>query len=990
MVYKKKYNLAVSIFTLFAWFNLSSANIRFKNIPSLNLLPKQTIWSINQDLEGFLWIGSKSNLLKYNGYEVTSIHDIFPSKNISDIIDVTTDDFGNLWIGTKNNGLFQVIGNKIKNFNFTNINVILASENGTWIGTKSGLIFINQNNQSSSYRFSNTVGKNTKITGMVDVSEDKLLITMQYAIFVFDKNTHTFSKQEIKGLDNTYINTAYKDYEGSIWIATDLGVYFKAKNDSEFQAYRREKIDFRINTISVDDKNIWLGSGLEGLFKISKLNSTITNYKNDVKDSSSISGNSIMSMYLNNSGMMFISSFHGGLSYFDTNTLNFGLENNSINSIYCADSPVFYGVDIDNEDNIWISAQSGLIEYNPANKKCINHNLDTNNSNAFIQNYPLFSFKSSSNERWMATSKGLNKIDSVTGLIDKSYQQYVDKSIYFMLEIDPGIFLLGTVGGLYSYSSHSNTIKKIESVNQNLSNTYIRGYTKDSNGDLYLATYLGLAVLDDKNIFNLYNKIQKQLPTNEVWSVFSNNQELWVGTGQYGVFKFNKSGELITRYDDRHGIPKNLSIFSMLSDGVNLWMGTDNGLVRLNTETDLAYIYHKSAGLQSDFFIAGSAYKSPSGKLFFGGRGGLNAFYPKDIKINTTPPNIVLTQFTRFGKVVQPSIKNDDFTLEKPINDLDELTLTHKDYVVGFEFSALDFADPSRNKYAYKMQGLDPDWNYVNADDRKTSYTNLKPGDYTFKVKGANKDGVWNETGKSLKIKVLPAPWLTWWAYTCYLLALFGIFFWYLHRKNKANAQITQMLRTEVKKQTKELHKQKQTVESLLARKNELFANVSHEFRTPLTLILGPVNNLLKSPLRSDDIKSLQMVNRNANRLLTMIEQLLQLAKINDHENITFIPQQVHPNVETIVASFQGLADVKNITLKLDRNDEAAINATQDVLDIVMGNLISNAIKYTQVGGTVTVNSYKLDKHLTIEVTDTGCGLDKQQQVEIFSRFKPT
>ena len=478
-----------------------------------------------------------------------------------------------------------------------------------------------------------------------------------------------------------------------------------------------------------------------------------------------------------------------------------------------------------------------------------------------------------------------------------------------MIEVSPNEFLLGSNNGLYQFSS--SRLKKIEAIQQNLNNADIYKIIKITSNEFLLATDNGLAVLNSEGIYKIYSKIQAQLPTKKVNSIYHDGQHLWLGTLKHGLFKFNENGDLITRYDNKNGMSPKLSIFSIIDDNKYLWMGTDNGLVQLNTKTDQAHVFHKSDGLQGDFFILGSATKSDSGKLYFGGRNGLNAFYPEDIKINTIAPNIVLTNLTRFGKVVQTGVKQDGFIINKPINNLQELTLTHKDYVIGFEFAALDLADPKRNKYAYKMDGLDPDWNYVNADDRKISYSNLKAGDYVFRVKGTNKDGVWNDTGKSLKIKVLPAPWLSWWAYTLYILSLISLLLWYLNWKNKANAKITKMLRSEVKKQTRELNIQKQTVESLLEKKNEMFANVSHEFRTPLTLILGPINKLLKSHLSLDSRQSLQMVNRNANRLLTMIEQLLLLAKMTDDKNLSFIPQQVHTSIETIVASFQSLAETK-------------------------------------------------------------------------------
>ena len=365
--------------------------------------------------------------------------------------------------------------------------------------------------------------------------------------------------------------------------------------------------------------------------------------------------------------------------------------------------------------------------------------------------------------------------------------------------------------------------------------------------------------------------------------------------------------------------------------------------------------------MQGEYFGLNSAYKSPDGKLYFGGRNGFNSFYPQDITTNSTPPNIVLTEFKRFGKQVIPNLKQDDFLLEKPINELESLELTHKYYVIGFEFAALDFAAPEKNQYAYKLEGFDPDWTYVSADERTATYTNLPSGNYTFRVKGSNKDGVWNEEGKSLKVKVYPAPWLSWWAYTIYVFTFFALLSWYLHRKNKRNLMITNMLKEQVEERTSELQVQKQKVENLLVKKNEMFANVSHEFRTPLTLILGPVHKLLKSNLRYEDIKSLKMVNRNANRLLTMIEQLLLLARVSGSEKIVFKPQLVAHQVLSIYEIFKPLAEEKGIEFILKENRPLAISVVENTIDTILGNLVSNEIKYTPHGGKVIVSSYSND-----------------------------
>jgi len=982
--------------------NLMATELRFVKPQGLEQLPKQTVWAMTQDHNGLIWFGNDAGLYQYDGYKIRSIDELIPDAKINSVRTLVADKQARLWIGTKGNGLFQIANNNINHISFSDtqsdfnfISAMQESVEGLWFGTYNNLGIVDSHNAVKYYSLpgATTDNKKASLTSIVDLSDKNLLLTTTDAVYIFNKQSYLFTKLSIQNSHNIYINSAYKDIKNQVWLATNQGLFLKTQDDDDFLPFKPELINFKINTIVIDEKNIWLGTITQGLVRIENqgLNSNdlqLNFYQNDKNNSKSIPGNSVVSLLLlEKTGTVFISDFLTGISHIDTNSLEFGILSATKNGIHCTDSTVFYDIDIDENSDLWIATLTGLVQFNPSNNICINHNLSINNELLFTQTNPRYSFIDSSNTRWLTTSNGIYKMDPSSGLLFRPSNENLNKYIYFMTETNPQSYILGTTEGLYRYKQ--NLVTEIKRTDDGTIGTVVFHFIKESANRYYLATNKGLAVLEDNDKFTVYHKVQNQLPTTNILSMsIDQQQDLWVGTDQYGLYQFNKKGDLINHYGESNGIPAKLSIFNIIATGDELWMSTDNGLLQLNTKTGLAHNYHESDGLQGELYFIGSAAKSDDGKLYFGGPNGLNAFYPSDIKTNGIKPKIALTQFTRFGKEVQANVEDADFILPKPINELDLLTLSHKDYVIGFEFAVLDYADPSRNQYAYQMEGLDPDWNYTTAENRTASYTNLKAGDYIFKVKGANKDGIWNETGKQLKIKVYPAPWLSWWAYTLYVLTFFLLLFGYLYRKNKANARITLMLRDEVDRQTKQIQEQKLTVENLLDRKNELFANVSHEFRTPLTLILGPINKLLDSNPKGDDLKSLQMVNRNANRLLTMIEQILQLAKLNDVENITYVPQQVHTQVEIIVESFQLLASSKKISLILASNDEAAINGTQDIIDNILGNLLSNAIKYTQTGGTVTVNSQLKNNILTLSVTDTGCGLDEQQQKDIFNRFE--
>ena len=971
-----------------------ASDIYFERKQGLELLPKNTIWSIAQDKNGFIWMGSDAGLFRFDGYKTNSLAQLIPNTNITMVRSIVADD-DILWVGTKSNGLYKItnqtinrIQSKLNGLEFNKVTAMHKGANGLWFASSNHLNLITKDGNIIHYPLLNNLKKNLIITSIIESAPDNLLVTTFNSIFFFDEKNRAFTNYNMSLADDEYINSAYKDNNDTIWLATSHGAYIKERTSNNFIPYKRSTITYAINSIVSDDKNIWLGSTINGIVKVSKKDLSIVNYKHETKDSTTISGNSIMTMLIDRAGVLFASSFHGGVSYFNTSSLSFGLISNSANGVYCSSSSIFSDIDTNNDTDLWITSDSGLIKYNNYEKSCELYNKNINNENIYLTYNPITSFIKNEGERWITKSNGLDVLDFNSESIQPIQPNNFNLFTSFIFEHHEDSFLLGTLKGLYKYEN--NSFSKINYVNSISSNINVHSYIPHIEENHLFLTSNGLMSFNSIQKFEINTKIQSQLPTTELSSILSTKkQNLWIGTRNQGLFKFNSKSELVKIYNDKNNDFVNDSILSIFMEEKNLWMSTNKGIIKLNTITDDFHYFHKSDGLQDNLFLKGSAFKSSTGKLYFGGRNGLNSFYPKDIKLNTTPPNIVITNLTRFGKSVKPNIKYGDFIITKPINEIQTLTLTHKDYVIGFEFAALDFADPTRNKYAFRMEGQDPNWNYVNADDRKISYSNLAAGEYIFKIKGSNKDGIWNETGKSLKIKVLPAPWLTWWAYSLYLFTFFILLFGYLYWKNKANAKTTKMLRYQVDIRTKELQIQKQKIELLLIRKNEMFTNVSHEFRTPLTLIIGPINKLLKSHLARDDIKSLQMVNRNANRLLTMIEQLLLLAKMTDHENITYIPQQVHIKVETIVASFQTLAESKQLSLNLTHNDTVAINATHDCIDVILGNLLSNAIKYTPTGGSIVIKSIKNNEQsLVLEVSDTGCGLNKQQQTEIFDRFK--
>ncbi len=515
----------------------------------------------------------------------------------------------------------------------------------------------------------------------------------------------------------------------------------------------------------------------------------------------------------------------------------------------------------------------------------------------------------------------------------------------------------------------------------------------DKKGVLWLGTKDGLAYLHsegDNHLIKyprLNGKPRFDQPALALYA--DTDSTLWIGSTDAGLFKYDTVSNHYEKFTGMADLAKTAEIYAILPDNHHqLWLSTSNGLLRTNKLTDKAHLFNRSDGLQSELFYYRSALRAADGRLFFGGRKGFNRFYPEQININSKPPKVALTGLSHFNQPLELAGSYQGFTLSQPVSQTKTLKLSHRDYVFGFDFAALDFADPQRNQYAYRMTGFDQNWNHTDAANRRATYTNLAPGDYTFEVKAAGKDGVWNEQGLSVAVKVLAAPWATPWAYIVYLLLCLAGIFAYLKHRTATLTKRAEQLQQSVQQRTLELGQEKQRVEQLLAQKHDEFANVSHEFRTPLTLVLGPLTQILAGDISDGLRHKLTVVKRNGNRLLRMVDQLLHMEKFKVQQSGEKATQALRPLLTLINQSFQDLIEQQNISLAINCSDAIYLTMTPDALEKILLNLISNALKYTPDGGNIQVKATLTDSQkVSIEVTDSGIGITPEKQQWVFERF---
>lgn len=981
-------------------------------------LPNNAVLSITQDSQGYIWLGTFNGLSRYDGYHIKNFHADNRVGTLADddIRVLLTDSLGTLWIGTHAGGLnryhakqetfdaFQHNDNNPYSLSSNSILALLDNGDGTlWVGTDKGLDLFNYTTGESQHFAHNPQNKDHSLPAkavrtLLKTTSGQLWVGTGAGLAVSNNHGVDFHQIELPGIASPSLRSLLEDNRGNIWIATLQGLFKYDPITTQITSLKKYiKAPHRmLSLVQAPDGRVWAGSSHHGLYQFTTKPIDTTNdttndtakptanpllhqYRYDKSNQYSLADNTLISLYIDQSGMLWAGTFNGGASAIALNSLAFGRFNDSVDSLGCLPGPAISALLPQDDATLWIGTQSGLAKVNHKNGHCVVFTPQPGNPRS-IPNPEIKSiYRDSQQQLWIGTAKGLVKYQQTTADFDKPDDKLANTVITFVTQDNKNRLVAGTNQGLFIKNHQTGHFQAAanHSNNSPLNTAKMDTYTIDPHGRLWLGSEHGLAWLNtDNNTLDFLRLNNQPLFTMPVRALYvDHHNSLWIGSERAGLFRLDLKTLKIQRINTPVGFPQTTEFHAILpDDNGNLWISSSHGLLRYNPRYNAARVFHASDGLQSEVFFIRSAFKTPNGVLYFGGRKGFNRFNPDDIFINRQPPPVVLNGVFHFNK---PATQASD-----------TLTLTHRDYVFGFEFSALDFADPTRNRFAYKMQGFDPFWNYTGADNRRVSYTNLDPGSYTFRVKAANKDGVWNEQGVSVAVTIKPAPWASPLAYSVYLLlVLVSIYGTYKYRTASLRNRAI-LLQQSVNQRTSELADEKQRVEALLSKKNDEFANVSHEFRTPLSLVLGPVSQLLASDLQPAIKQKLAIVRRNGFRLLRMVDQLLDIEKFAVQRVTNKKPQALRPLLRLISQSFKDLAEQKQLTFTIDTIDEVYLCFTPDALEKIIVNLLSNAIKYTPAGGKINISAIQQADHKVLfEVSDNGIGIAQHKQSLVFERF---
>ncbi|MDR3059752.1 MAG: response regulator [Prevotella sp.] len=980
-----------------------NSNFHFKKIQVDDGLSESAIYCIMQDMKGFMWFGTKDGLNRYDGYNfrifrnnphntqsignnfirciaeggtntlyigtdaglyiMNTIDESFSKVTMKTDkgIDVTSavnalhvDKNGNVWIGSMTQGIFiyNPKGQALKAVELEKYHLgqnaawsIISDKSGTiWVGTRLGLLRYNANTEKLEAiegMFSTQDNSKHEILCILDDDKGNLWLgTWDDGMRLYNKQTNEYIS--LYGLDSrsyyiTHVRSIFQYTDKSLLIGSDDGLYLF---DLEKEIIKRVDVpqlthslsDQNIYSIAKDRENgIWIGTYFGG---VNYLNTSLINIETYYPDvvHGLLSGKAVSQFCEDDAGNIWIATEDGGVNFFDTKTKKI---TQPIQTTYHNTHALLF----DNE-NLWIGTFSrGIDVYNTRTKSLIN-----------LRN----------------SAKDENTLN--------------DDCIFSLYKTKKGDIYAGTPVGLNKYNRNDNSFTRIPEANG-----FIYDMKEDDYGNLWVATYgLGALRLDIKNNKWInYDTIQSRnnpIVGSKLTGIYIDNKKRVIFSSEgRGIFIYDYKTDNFKNISEVDGLPNNV-IYGVLDDPFgNLWISSNKGLVCFDTSNPRDFkLYNKADGLQSNQFNYKSSYKTRDGKFYFGGINGFNSFFPKDLSEskNRIVPSIEITQINL--------LDNSDPELEKEIqtnlNKKEQIELPYNKSSFTISYVSLSYISQAKNQYAYKLEGVDTEWNYA-GNNKSVTYVSLSPGKYLFKVKASNNDGLWNDQGTEIEIEILPPFWLSLPAKMFYLLINLLIVYFIASYYLKKTKQ----------KQQQQLENFKTEQETLAFKsKIEFFTTIAHEIRTPLSLISAPLEEVISSGEGSNQThQNLSIIEKNCDRLTILINQLLDFRKMDSTKYIVN-PEiiDLRNHINELFERFKKTAQNKKIDfdLQMPADGDFVVVSDEDALTKIIGNLLTNALKFTKdkIVLKLELNS---DKSYSVSVEDNGRGIADNHKDLIFDPF---
>lgn len=1035
-----------------------SFSLRFDHVTAEDGLSHNSVFAVLQDQNGFLWFGTEDGLNRYDGYGFSTFrHMASDSASLSGswIWSLYEDRQGSLWVGTFGNGLnrFDRATETFQRFLPTpsgigpTVQDFAEDDKGMlWIGSDQGLHVFNPESQAlqASQEVASTLsvfeGQNVSSLLFDDVGQ-LWIGTMGAGLYRWNPKaealTHFPSKsEEVPGqLRNGSITALHIDHKDELWVGTHIGVYRFNQDEERFlyqDHIRHPKSgNNQIEAFYADPTfpdAIWISVGA-ALVQMHTDRDKEQWFVHQEASALSLGRGTIEGLLIDHSGVLWAAT-RSGLSRADLATRaiqHFEYEPGQPHSLNDSHVRSLYET---RDGTLWVGTNTGLNRFDAASET---FQLLPSASKTVVES-PVFSLAEDRNGRlWLGRDHGgLNVLKQ--GAISLPHRPRAANEpvvpILGIMAIHATVedqLLVGAWNqGLWSIPfplAQQETPDAFFKPTPSLTKQTILTIQDGPEQSIWVGTFRdGLHHLDKRltRIASYGHEPDnpESLSSNTVFSVYqATDDALWVGTDQgLNHLRFTPDGTSVARYTTEDGLPNN-TVYCIIPTQHHLWLSTNKGLSRFDMQTTTVRNFDVSDGLQGNEYTLNGCLKNRRGQLLFGGRNGFDRFHPDSLHDNNAPPYVVLTDFQLAGQSVEVGQKGQ---LAKPIlrqviGATEEIVLSFQENVFSFSFAGLHFTNSEKNQYAYQMEGLLDDTWIPWGTRRHVTFTGLQPGTYTFRVKASNADGIWNEAGTAVRVTILPPWWHTRWAYGAYGLFTLG-FVWgfvrlrshQLQRHNRNLARLVRQRTAEVEAQKADLEAQNEKIEAqaeklmeLDAAKSRFFANISHEFRTPLTLIRGPIESALQGmhgALHKPMQNSLEVMHRNTHRLQQLIDQLLDLSKLEAGKlTLRASPGDLIAFTRRLLSSFDSLAAQHTITLSLTSDTEyLALYFDADKLEKIITNLLSNAFKFTPEGGTIALTitdapdsaeERGLGTFASLSVSDTGIGISAAALPHVFDRF---
>jgi signal transduction histidine kinase/ligand-binding sensor domain-containing protein/CheY-like chemotaxis protein/AraC-like DNA-binding protein len=1018
------------LIVLLSGFSLSRTDgqtpvLDFKHITDEQGLSNTSVEVIFQDSRGFIWIGTRNGLNRYDGYTIrTYFHEATNAKSLSDnyITSIFEDSKQNLWIGTASglNRFDQVQNHFIRYSNqpalASSITHIGEDDQHTiWVSTLAGGIYqLNAQNETVSrwpYLPDRKIGEQAVVYDFAWDRSGNLWLATSQGLNLFDQATRTLSNFPYRSVSNPQpepIRKIQMDDAGNLWLATEnQGLLMFDRRLRTFKGYRHNDNDptslgsDNVKSLLLDNyQNLWVGCLNGGLNRFDPATDSFLNYEREPGNPSSLSQKSVQSLFTDRQENIWIGTLRGGVNVYVPLALKFNLyrQQLTLNSLSYND---IRGFCEDHAGNLWVGADGGgLNRFNRERNTFTHYRHQPGNPRSLGSDAVMSISEDSQHNLWVATfGGGLTRFDPATG----TCQQFLHKpgdptsiSSNFVErafeDSQKNLWVATYGGGLNRLDRQTMTFQPI--TQDPLGKTKFTGsllisINEDHDQNVWICTEGGGLNRYDLRTNRFSHYFNEPNIKQDLVVIFTDSKDrLWIG--KKGLYLYNRIRDRFELYPNKAGLT-NEFIKGILEDKKgNLWISSSNGLTQFNPDTQTFRKFNPRDGLQGLEFEDNSCLMARDGTMFFGGVNGFNTFKPDQLNINRFVPPVYVTEFQVSNHNV--GVGSEDSPLTKDISYTDEIQLDYDQSTFSLLFSALNFVVPENNQYAYKLDGLEDDW-ITAGTERRASYTNLQPGDYTFQVKASNNDYVWNKQPRTIHIVISPPFWATWWFQLLVLiLVLYGVFAFFEFRRKLE-------LKAALEKQQNELYQLQL----------QFFTNISHEFRTPLSLILGPLERIRNINPDQEFAHYYNTIYRNANRLMSLINELMDFRKVETGAlKLKVKPGDLLQFLNGIVGEFKDLSAQKQVTLHVrDAGDYEQVWFDTNVMEKIILNLLNNSFKYTAQNGVITVDVFssltdfqptftnklafeepkRSGNYVYIRIADNGIGISKESITHLFERY---